>query len=131
MIKVLDIGGLDVKTAGLLFNPANEIHSNIFHLCPLLSDQPLWISTCRPCPIRFPHDGDLFTAVFSLKRECLMTVLFVCSFLSGALHLLFSAYCLLFPPRCFPSTVYCLLLSSPAYCLLPSAFLLGTIWKLL
>jgi len=24
-----------------------------------------------------------------------MTVLFVCSFLSGALHLLFSAYCLL------------------------------------
>jgi hypothetical protein len=41
MIKVLDIGGLDVKTAGLLFNPANEIHSNIFHLCPLLSDQLL------------------------------------------------------------------------------------------
>jgi hypothetical protein len=36
MIKVLDIGGLDVKTAGLLFNPANEIHSNIFHFCPLL-----------------------------------------------------------------------------------------------
>jgi hypothetical protein len=38
MIKVLDIGGLDVKTAGLLLNPANEIHSNIFHLRPLLSN---------------------------------------------------------------------------------------------
>jgi hypothetical protein len=54
MIKVLDIGGLDVKTAGLLFNPANEIHSNIFHLCPLLSDQLLLISTCGPCPNPLP-----------------------------------------------------------------------------
>ena len=128
MIKAPDIGGLDVKTAGLRFNPANEIHSNIFHLCPLLSDQPLWISTCRPCPIRFSHDGDLFTAVFSVKRECLMTILF----------------CLLFSSQCFPFTAFCPLFTAysslpgalhqlftafcfltTAFCLLPSAFLLG------
>jgi hypothetical protein len=52
-------------------------------------------------------------------------------------------FCLLFSSRCFPLTAFCPLLTAyssfpgalhllfSAYCLLPTAFLLGTILKLL
>ena len=98
MIKVLDIGGLDVKTAGLLFNPANEIHSNIFQLCPHLSDQLLLdlnlsSLTQSVSPMRsFPSKED--TEDFP--------------------------FCLLLSSRCFPFTAFCPLRT--AYFSLPGAF---------
>src|SRR4030042_2376833 len=81
MIKVLDIGGLDVKTAGLLFNPANEIHSDVFPLCPLLSDQLLL-------------DLNQSSLTRSVSPESFKRILDDYPF------------CLLFSFWCFPSTVY-------------------------